>query len=248
MIEGKDNFKRNSLILEKHYSIELNNDKTYKGLIIEGGKESIIQKRLRSLSLVITLPKNFVPQLKPQKSHLCPSPIRLENNMFKDEDIKEKKIPKNTILHVFNIHDKEKREIDSESESYNEELAYSEYEEEENSISDNENDDVVLNDINNDDLIKMRKSFKVIRKRANSVLMKINNDDYSIKSQVKDLQDYSGLIPKINLSDGKFNKNIIADRNNKFRKEHRYMTMENSKYVNSILGFLENRINSIAEN
>jgi len=88
----------------------------------------------------------------------------------------------------------------------------------------------------------MRKSFKVIRKRANSVFMKLNNDDYSIKSQVKDLQDYSGLIPKINLSDGKFNKNIIADRNNKFRKEHRYMTMENTKHVNSILGFLENRI------
>jgi hypothetical protein len=246
MIEGKENFKRNSLILEKHYSIALNDDKTYKGLIIEGGKENIIEKRLRSQSLIISLPKNFVPQLKPQKSNLCPSPIRLENNNFKEDDIKEKKIPKNTILHVFNIHNKEISESDSES--YNEELAFSEYEEEENSISENENDDVVLNEINNDDLVKMRKSFKDIRKRANSDFMKINNDDYSIKSQVKDLQDYSGLIPKINLSDGKFNKNIIADRNNKFRKEHRYMTMENTKHVNSILGFLENRINSIAEN
>jgi hypothetical protein len=247
MIEGKENFKRNSLILEKHYSIALNDDKTYKGLIIEGGKENIIEKRLRSQSLIISLPKNFVPQLKPQKSNLCPSPIRLENNKFKNEEIKEKKIPKNTILHVFNIHNKEESESDSESYN-NEELAFSECEEEENSISDNENDDVVLNDINNDDLIKMRKSFKVIRKRANSVFMKLNNDDYSIKSQVKDLQDYSGLIPKINLNDGKFNKNLFVDRNNKYRKEHRYMTMENTKHVNSILSFLENRINSITEN
>ena len=41
--------------------------------------------------LLKILPCRFYGNMPPQKSNLCPSPIRLENNKFKNEEIKEKK-------------------------------------------------------------------------------------------------------------------------------------------------------------
>ena len=242
MTEDNNISKRMSLQLKKEYSVQLNEENNLKNLILN--EETDTPKRYRSLSLIIELPKNFVPQLKPQISNVCPSPIRLGNENFNlrfEEDI-----PKNTILHVFNIHNIE----EENSESYNEELAFSECDDEKSISDEEENEDEVVNEINQDTLNKMRKSFKVIRKRANTVT-KLNNDDYHIKNQIKDLQmlqEYSDLIPKIN-TENKVNKiNNILDKNNKVRKEHRFMTMENPFHKHSILGFLENRINSISEN
>ena len=230
MTEDNNISKRMSLQLKKEYSVQLNEENNLKNLILN--EETDTPKRYRSLSLIIELPKNFVPQLKPQISNVCPSPIRLGNENFNlrfEEDI-----PKNTILHVFNIHNIE----EENSESYNEELAFSECDDEKSISDEEENEDEVVNEINQETLNKMRKSFKVIRKRANTVT-KLNNDDYHIKNQIKDLQmlqEYSDLIPKIN-TENKVNKiNNILDKNNKVRKEHRFMTMENPFHKHSILG------------
>ena len=239
---SEDNSKRMSLQLKNNYSFQINEENNLKNLLLND--ENDTPKRYRSLSLILELPKNFVPQLKPQKSLLCPSPITLGNEKY---DLKfEEEIPKNKLLHVFNIHNIE----EENSENYNEELAFSECDDEKTISDEEENEDEVVNEIYQENLSKMRKSFKVIRKRANTVT-KLNNDDYHIKNQIKDLQmlqEYSDLIPKIN-TENKVNKiNNILDKNNKVRKEHRFMTMENPFHKHSILGFLENRINSISEN
>ena len=238
---SEDNSKRMSLQLKNNYSFQINEENNLKNLLLNNENDS--PKRYRSLSLILELPKNFVPQLKPQKSLLCPSPITLGNEKY---DLKfEEEIPKNKLLHVFNIHNIE----EENSENYNEELAFSECDDEKTISDEEENEDEVVNEIYQENLSKMRKSFKVIRKRANTVT-KLNNDDYHIKNQIKDLQmlqEYSDLIPKIN-TENKVNKiNNILDKNNKVRKEHRFMTMENPFHKHSILGFLENRINSISE-
>ena len=237
---SEDNSKRMSLQLKNNYSFQINEENNLKNLLLNNENDS--PKRYRSLSLIVELPKNFVPQLKPQKSLLCPSPITLGNEKY---DLKfEEEIPKNKLLHVFNIHNIE----EENSENYNEELAFSECDDEKTISDEEENEDEVDNEIYQENLSKMRKSFKVIRKRAYSVI-KPNNDDYHIKNKIQDLQmlqDYSALIPK-NVVENKINKNNIFEKNNKIRKEHRFMTMETPFHSHSILGFLENRINSISE-
>ena len=215
---SEDNSKRMSLQLKNNYSFQINEENNLKNLLLND--ENDTPKRYRSLSLILELPKNFVPQLKPQKSLLCPSPITLGNEKY---DLKfEEEIPKNKLLHVFNIHNIE----EENSENYNEELAFSECDDEKTISDEEENEDEVVNEIYQENLSKMRKSFKVIRKRAYSVI-KPNNDDYHIKNKI--------------------NKNNISEKNNKIRKEHRFMTMETPFHSHSILGFLENRINSISE-
>ena len=215
---SEDNSKRMSLQLKNNYSFQINEENNLKNLLLND--ENDTPKRYRSLSLILELPKNFVPQLKPQKSLLCPSPITLGNEKY---DLKfEEEIPKNKLLHVFNIHNIE----EENSENYNEELAFSECDDEKTISDEEENEDEVVNEIYQENLSKMRKSFKVIRKRAYSVI-KPNNDDYHIKNKI--------------------NKNNIFEKNNKIRKEHRFMTMETPFHSHSILGFLENRINSISE-
>ena len=187
---SEDNSKRMSLQLKNNYSFQINEENNLKNLLLND--ENDTPKRYRSLSLILELPKNFVPQLKPQKSLLCPSPITLGNEKY---DLKfEEEIPKNKLLHVFNIHNIE----EENSENYNEELAFSECDDEKTISDEEENEDEVVNEIYQENLSKMRKSFKVIRKRAYSVI-KPNNDDYHIKNKIQDLQmlqDYSALIPK----------------------------------------------------
>ena len=97
---SEDNSKRMSLQLRNNYSFQINEENNLKNLLLNNENDS--PKRYRSLSLILELPKNFVPQLKPQKSLLCPSPITLGNEKY---DLKfEEEIPKNKLLHVFNIH------------------------------------------------------------------------------------------------------------------------------------------------
>ena len=78
-------------------------------------------KRNRSLSSIIRIPKEFVPKLKPKRSYMCPSPIRLNlSTNFLPKEKKVQQMTKDSELALSfdedDLNEKETNETESDNE------------------------------------------------------------------------------------------------------------------------------------
>lgn len=135
-------------------------------------------KRNRSLSSIIRIPKEFVPKLKPKRSYMCPSPIRL--NLSTNFLPKEKKV----------------QQMTKESE-----LALSFDEDDLNEKETNETDDSKKD--NEDDMNCMR----IIMTRIRSNTINTTKDDGTLLNSKNLLKEYGNIatsnwITKMNMNKG----------------------------------------------
>lgn len=245
-----------------------------KNLSIEKDKK-VLRKRSSSMLLNLNLTLNLVPQLKPLKTIICPSPINLNQKSPKKQipELQSTTISTSSFDSQNDCNQKFIKFIYSRRKIPKKSFKFLNIEEEVYPVSDNENNSQKIdkqqsdsdtsksdeeNESNKNKYNKinkkkyqniniMRKKMEKIRKRNYFRDNLLDNSDIGNRFKRKILNHYENIERKSFIKNIRENKNLMPFIMNKYRTKSFNLK---PKYVSTILGFLEknNSTNTLNSN